>query len=875
MPLRVSPFDPLPTHHVELRSGSDKIGLILVDGAGNANPRAYVRSPYPSSALKIYTGDQKYSDSEPPFTPVSQSDFSGGRGWENLDEAANRYYDAWRADTIKDIGIILGGQHVYGFGHRGADRNWPYRNGTDPVAWSWVSLLSTTRYIGLSFSASSSYSAAYGAAVVRRVGSPGNLTMAIYSDSGGSPSSALVTKTKASADVEEYHSEEIYLKFGSPPSLTVTNGYWFVVYGASTDDADNYWQVLTVDAGSGVAKISTAGSSWGASTDRLMMRVTDAESSYHYRPFWVSYKGQLYVGQSTHLYMNGDRGLATAGGSTTLTDSGKSWTVDEWKGCIVQLTNGTGSDSFQNWRTITGNTANQLSVDSAWSQNPSVDTEYVILGSEKWTEVSGYTGGNITDMITVNGMIYIAPAGGDIVRLRQYNNTGTWTTTWTTETGSAARFLVLQPDGANKRIWKATTTNQQIAAANAVAEGGGTLTFGTAISVGDVVERITGLQVYGDDSALWVMKEGSLYEVKTSDGTNFYPYKFKLDEMGGVLDYRNGFAHLQHNVYLYFSLLGGLQRYYSMTVDNVGPDQDAGLPEDRQGNVSGLTGYPGRYIAVMDTGTTGRSSALLNNGQGWHEIFRSPAAGRRVRAAFVQSIPGNAVDRVWMDCGDDYLWIPISPNAYTHPQIDYGFYPYLWESSLITSWMYIQMQDTEKFWSSVKLTTENLSAVTGQTIEIDYQVDTDTTWTRMGVFTTSFHEEIEFAPITQDVTGRRLRLRLRLLTDVNNITPRLVAYVVEAFSVVIFKYQTTLTFRLMENETDLFGEADDISKERKIELLQEFAERAAPVKLYSVIPEFTDVWVKVQPGSFRVIGLLRMGEDNRDVQVCNLTLIEV
>jgi len=60
-----------------------------------------------------------------------------------------------------------------------------------------------------------------------------------------------------------------------------------------------------------------------------------------------------------------DSGLVTSVTSTTLTDTSKSWTTDQWKDHYLTITDA--SDQISTWRTywITGNTANTLTIDGA------------------------------------------------------------------------------------------------------------------------------------------------------------------------------------------------------------------------------------------------------------------------------------------------------------------------------------------------------------------------------------------------------------------------------------------------------------------------------------------------------------------------------
>lgn len=69
-----------------------------------------------------------------------------------------------------------------------------------------------------------------------------------------------------------------------------------------------------------------------------------------------------------------DSGTATAGGGTTLTDTGKTWTVNGYVGDLVVITGGTGENQV---RRITSNTATALTV-ATWTVNPDATSTYTI-----------------------------------------------------------------------------------------------------------------------------------------------------------------------------------------------------------------------------------------------------------------------------------------------------------------------------------------------------------------------------------------------------------------------------------------------------------------------------------------------------------------
>jgi hypothetical protein len=73
-----------------------------------------------------------------------------------------------------------------------------------------------------------------------------------------------------------------------------------------------------------------------------------------------------------------DFGTASAGGASTLTDSDKAWTVNQWVGENVRILDGTGVAQI---KTIASNTATQLTITGTWTTNPDATSEYQIEDS--------------------------------------------------------------------------------------------------------------------------------------------------------------------------------------------------------------------------------------------------------------------------------------------------------------------------------------------------------------------------------------------------------------------------------------------------------------------------------------------------------------
>jgi len=105
---RSSPTETKPTHDITLSDGVTTLGLRLCDARGNADPRGMVETALPRQALQIRQGQQGYDDQEYPYSPIVQSDRSGGRGQLDFERITARYYDANRIDALGDGRLILG-----------------------------------------------------------------------------------------------------------------------------------------------------------------------------------------------------------------------------------------------------------------------------------------------------------------------------------------------------------------------------------------------------------------------------------------------------------------------------------------------------------------------------------------------------------------------------------------------------------------------------------------------------------------------------------------------------------------------------------------------------------------------------------------------
>lgn len=853
MSIIVEPELEFPTHHISLSDGENKIGLILCDAQGNASPHAINRAPVPRTAMKTTSGNQKYSDFEPPWSPVAQDDWSGGRGSDDFDLDVTRHMDGWRANTLFSQ-VFLGGQETYTTGYRG-------QNFSLPGSVKWIDIINgETKYLSIKFTASASYDAENIYLWLRRRGTPPEvLTIELCSDSAGNPGAVLQTATIDTDDIIDTVSEFKRIAI-TTQALTSATVYWIKIY--SDDGASQHHWSVAARPTAGTTKHSPDGTVWSSASYDLHYRLTTADITAQIKLFQykrAQYAVYNFTSSAPKLYINGDRGVADAnnGALSTLMDAAKSWVDNEWAGCVVLLIGGPGSNEPQPWRLITSNLATSLTLSSPWLTEHTTNTEYVILASNKWTEITGHgLTANVTSVLVANNTLYFAQ--GDAVNIRRarwYNNAGTEAYQYADDGTNKATFLCTVRDATSgdDKVWRANNLDatSAISVSKAAVPAWGTdMIFAAAIVFTDPTGKITGLTEYGQsEKLLWAFREGSVFAIVDDK-----PDEIPLREMRSAAEYTNGRVSMPHNVYLYFNFGDGLERYYNSLLDDVGPNRDEGLPTGRQGVISCMAGYPGRIFAGVDA-SDGISSVLCKRdggegGSGWCEIYRAPAEGQRVWDVMFQPIPGPTIDRFWVAVGNDLIWLPY-PSGTKKPTKE-SAYRYIHESVIESGYIYVGLYDIYKFFHSLKLFTENLEEDVAW-VEADYRLDGDTEWIPLDDhFTISPMNENKFTN-TYGINGKRIQIRLRLQTADNSITPIIKGTVIENVSRVPVKYSFTFAYRNYDNDVNLRGEPELVNAEDRRLLLDEWANELTPLFFRSTYKHYDNRVVFIDPAQLQTI----------------------
>jgi len=173
--------------------------------------------------------------------------------------------------------------------------------------------------------------------------------------------------------------------------------------------------------------------------------------------------------------------------STKLQDITKTWTTDQWKTRVVTIKAGTGAGQS---KTVSSNTANTLTVSSAWGTKPDGSSQYVIgVGATATIALTG----------TYNSSGAVSASGGGYTFDGTYDGSSRLAGTFTGPTSSSGTFLTERATSNPMAFCGPfTSTNAQGNGIFNVTLSGSTL-FGAATAAGGTVFALDGTIVAGDN----------------------------------------------------------------------------------------------------------------------------------------------------------------------------------------------------------------------------------------------------------------------------------------------------------------------------------------------------------------------------------------
>lgn len=221
-------------------------------------------------------------------------------------------------------------------------------------------------------------------------------------------------------------------------------------------------------------------------------------------------------------HLNFATGTATSGGASTLTETGKTWTVNQWANSQVLIVSGTGAGQI---RTIASNTADTLTTSAVWTTNPDATSVYAIQGNDDF-------------------MYYI---GNNAVTMYRYAIS---TNTWSTLSPGVARAGAPVAGMSGHWVWGATETDWSNE--SAILNGRYIYSFrgtGALIDRYDIAANSWAAITYSPATetfgagSTYALVDGDIFVSKESTG-RYFRFKCATSEMDGwnTLLYPNGAA---------------------------------------------------------------------------------------------------------------------------------------------------------------------------------------------------------------------------------------------------------------------------------------------------------------------------------------------
>lgn len=306
-----------------------------------------------------------------------------------------------------------------------------------------------------------------------------------------------------------------------------------------------------------------------------------------------------------------------------------------------------------------------------------------------------------------------------------------------------------------------------------------------------------------------------------------------LDESSELVHPRTGEGACVNGPYLYWNMGERIQRYYAGQLDDIGPDRDYGLPENRRGIPCTMASYPGAVFAGFDAGDSGYSHVMYRRYHGWHELYRAPVAGDRVREVHILG-RADQHDQVFVSEGADVLIVPFELNPETSESFTFN-----WHSHIVTSRIYATTRETAKFFKSLELIQElheDAAATPLQAMRVYYKTSANSDWTLIGDYLDqdTSHAEEQNIGSSYNVGGNWIQFLIELEAQDTSYSPILVAAVLDATERLVVKNTFTYNLQIREGYDDLLNNAvDDVTGKTKVDQLDTWAKQELPLILSS------------------------------------------
>jgi len=480
----------------------------------------------------------------------------------------------------------------------------------------------------------------------------------------------------------------------------------------------------------------------------------------------TTYSIKMYGGATSDETNHWDIGVDTGTALSKTSSNGSTWTSADFSTQIRIVD----ADISRKWL-FYGEGSNFYATSIRSSGN---SDHYTISTSAVATENTSTGLGTITGRpIIVNGTHFFPQGQSDVIR--RWNGSSAW------RDEAAAKYAVFLVEGSDAEdgpvVWRANTTkgsSGKVTVSRALtlssgspiawaADGTSMLTWGNDIPVGGTTAGINNIYFW-TNNGLYVFKDDSVHLV--------------LNNRAIYLDYglqnipstNNGIGVIAHQQFLYWNWLFSVERLSGGQLDDIGMGwKGPALQSGFEGTYSAFCTYINLVFAAVDAGSSGTSSVHCWDGLSWHEVFRAPKSGMRIRDVALQPI-ADSRSKLWIDCGGEMIYITLPLNK-ANPLYDDEI-SYMHEGYVVSSTIDMgTASNLPKYIKALTATVNNLNGA-GIRVEVDYQVDHK-------IGKTGYNNWINLQPFayspesTVDVRARctQFRYRLRLQTDTSTTPP--------------------------------------------------------------------------------------------------------
>ena len=314
------------THEISLSDGIKKWGIKLEE-----DELMILEEPIIGSSILNVGSDQRFGDQESGISHIEQRTWIGGNTKNYQIDNPNGFSEGIGLWSIADGKLMPAPQWNFGQGIIEDISK-------SPGNMNWISMKGNKQFVEIPINVSGPDINILNVNLwVKKIGSPGDLSLGIYSDDNGFPDQ-LVNKAEILIDdksVEDLLCKLLDASFSSSILLTSGVSYHIVIQPVQVGTAASHW-LMGVDREDFSAKISEDGDLWMDAEFNPYFRLTEKTINREWKFF--NFESCLYAvdqrkdGQASNLFINGDRGKATSGSSTALIDSDKDWALDIWGG---------------------------------------------------------------------------------------------------------------------------------------------------------------------------------------------------------------------------------------------------------------------------------------------------------------------------------------------------------------------------------------------------------------------------------------------------------------------------------------------------------------------------------------------------------------